>query len=71
LIPILMNGLGYAIFESAFWVSVPYVVPEKLVGTAYGVSTVFGNIAGVLAPLILAYLQSYDVSETGVQEFYF
>jgi nitrate/nitrite transporter NarK len=54
LIPILINGLGYAIFESAFWVSITYTVPEKLVGTAYGIATVAGNVSGVIAPLILA-----------------
>lgn len=36
LIPIILNGIGYSVFESAFWVSVTYAVPKKLLGTAYG-----------------------------------
>ena len=69
LIPILINGVGYAVFESAFWVSITYAVPEKLVGSAYGIATVFGNISGVLAPLAVAWLQSEDYSSEGTQQF--
>ena len=69
LIPLILNGIGYSVFESGFWVSVTYAVPKKLLGSAYGITTVFGNLSGVVAPLIVAYLQSKDISPEGVQWF--
>jgi hypothetical protein len=57
-----LNGIGYSVFESGFWVSVTYAVPKKLLGSAYGITTVFGNLSGVVAPLIVAYLQKKDTT---------
>jgi MFS family permease len=69
LIPILLNGIGYSLFEASFWVAITYAVPKKLVGSAYGVAIVFGNVAGVIVPLTVAFLQEADKSETGEQLF--
>jgi len=62
LIAFILNGIGYSVFESGFWVSVTYAVPKKLLGSAYGITTVFGNLSGVVAPLIVAYLQKKDTT---------
>ena len=62
LIALILNGIGYSVFESGFWVSVTYAVPKKLLGSAYGITTVFGNLSGVVAPLIVAYLQKKDTT---------
>ena len=62
LIALILNGIGYSVFESGFWVSITYAVPKKLLGSAYGITTVFGNLSGVVAPLIVAYLQKKDTT---------
>ena len=61
LLPIILNGIGYSIYESAFWVSVAYTVPTHLIGAAYGLSTCFSGLAGVAGPIIVAELQSRDI----------
>jgi MFS family permease len=69
LIALILNGIGYSVFDVGFWVSVTYAVPKKLLGSAYGIITVFGNLSGVFAPLIVAYLQKKDTTPEGVQKF--
>ena len=58
LLPIVLVGFAYAIFESSIWPSVVYIVPEKLLGTAYGLPTIFSGFSGVMIPLVIAELQS-------------
>ena len=62
LIPLILNGIGYSVFESGYWVSITFSVPKKLLGSAYGITTAFGNLSGVVAPLIVAYLQKIDTN---------
>lgn len=51
--PLVLAGIGYSIYASAIWGSVPYVVPKKSVGTAFGLATTVQNIGLVLAPTIV------------------
>lgn len=39
LYPLILTGVGYSIYASAIWGSIPYVVPENAVGTAFGLAT--------------------------------
>lgn len=38
-IPLIGIGVAFSIYASALWPSIPLVVPEKALGTAYGVIT--------------------------------
>jgi hypothetical protein len=39
LIPLVLIGIGYSVYACALWGSVPYVVPENLLGSAFGLCT--------------------------------
>jgi MFS family permease len=36
---LLILGLGYSIYGAALWSCVPYTVPAKTIGSAYGLTT--------------------------------
>jgi predicted MFS family arabinose efflux permease len=38
-VPLVMIGIGYSIYASAIWGSVPYVVASHTVGSAFGLIT--------------------------------
>jgi len=39
--PEILIGFGYSIYASALWSSIPYVVAEKTLGSAFGMTTAF------------------------------
>ena len=54
IVPLLMQGLGYAFYAAALWAPVAYVVPAGKVGTAYGIMTSALNCGTAVFPLISA-----------------
>lgn len=48
--PLLLIGFGYSIYISVFFGSIPLLVEQKNVGTAYGICQIFPNIALIYAP---------------------
>ena len=52
--PLIGQGLAYSAFAAALWPSVPYVVDDKYVGTAYGVITAVQNLGLATIPLAAA-----------------
>jgi len=36
--PLVMVGIGYSLYASAVWGSIPYCVPPHLTGSAYGIT---------------------------------
>jgi len=50
LLPEALLGIGYSIYASALWGSVPYVVAPRSVGTAFGLCTALQNIGLVIGP---------------------
>lgn len=52
LIPLVLLGVGYSIYAAALWGCIPYTVPPRLVGTAYGLCTAVQNIGLTISPLI-------------------
>ena len=52
LIPLILNGIGDAVYAAAIWACVPYTVPNKLVGTAFGLCTALQNVGLMVSPLL-------------------
>jgi MFS family permease len=57
LYPLILTGIGYSIYASAIWGSVPYVVKANSVGTAFGIATAIQNIGLCIAPLIVGMIK--------------
>jgi hypothetical protein len=56
-------GLGYAVFASVIWPSIPLVVGRRQLGTAYGLCTALQNFGLFILPLAISFvldLTSYD-----------
>jgi MFS family permease len=52
-IMVLVLGIGFSLVPSAMWPSVPKIIPEKQLGTAYAVIFLIQNIGLMLIPLLL------------------
>lgn len=52
LIPLTLLGVGYSVYAAALWGCIPYTVPARLVGTAYGICTSVQNIGLTISPLV-------------------
>ena len=50
---VLILGVGFSLVPSAMWPSVPKIIPEKQLGTAYAVIFWIQNIGLMLVPLLL------------------
>lgn len=57
MVPLVLTGIGYSIYASAIWGSVPYVVPKKSVGSAFGLATAIQNIGLVIAPTLVGHIK--------------
>ena len=57
LIPLTLLGIGYSVYAAALWGCIPYTVPPRLVGTAYGLCTAVQNVGLTISPLIAAATQ--------------
>lgn len=52
LIPLILLGIGYSVYAAALWGCIPYTVPARLIGTAYGLCTAVQNIGLTISPII-------------------
>ena len=55
--PLVFTGIGYSIYASAIWGSIPYVVKPAAVGTAFGLATSIQNIGLCMAPTIVGFIK--------------
>ena len=60
--PLILTGIGYSIYASAIWGSVPYVVSPNAVGTAFGLATSIQNIGLCTAPTIVGFIKDHTKS---------
>jgi MFS family permease len=51
--PLVIMGVAYSVYASAIWPSVPLVVKEHQLGTAYGVVTSIQNAGLAFVPMIV------------------
>ena len=52
-VPLVILGLGFSIYCSAIWGSIPYVVRPSSVGTAFGIATAIQDVGLVITPTIV------------------
>lgn len=57
LLPLIIVGFGYSIYASALWSSIPYIVPARTIGSAFGLATSIQNVGLVIAPFIVGLLE--------------
>lgn len=50
-------GLGYSIIAATVWSVLPFIIPEKLLGTGFGMMTSIQNLGMAVAPQIVGLLQ--------------
>ncbi len=55
-IMVIVLGIGFSLVPSAMWPSVPKIIPERQLGTAYAVIFWIQNIGLMLVPLMLGYV---------------
>lgn len=55
--PLILVGFGYSIYASALWSSIPYIVPAKTIGSAFGMATSLQAVGLVIAPAITGVLE--------------
>ncbi len=53
---VIILGIGFSLVPSAMWPSVPKIIPEKQLGTAYAVIFWIQNIGLMFVPLILGFV---------------
>lgn len=74
-IAIVLLGIGYSLVPSAMWPSVPKIVPEKNLGTAYSLIYWIQNMGMLLVPIFVGQIMnnnSYvDVQKSVHSEFIF
>ena len=58
LLPLILLGVGYSIYACALWGSIPYTVPDKMFGSAFGICTSIQQVGLTLTPIILAYTET-------------
>jgi MFS family permease len=58
-------GLGYSIYASVMWASIPYLVDPKAIGTAFGVATAIQNLGLGVGPLFVGYIQETTSKDGG------
>jgi len=61
--PLGLLGIGYSIYASVMWASVPLVVEARTVGTAFGVVTATQNLGLAVAPMLVGKI--HDSSSGG------
>jgi len=64
-VAIAMLGIGYSLVPSAMWPSVPKIIPEKNLGTAYSLIYWVQNMGMWAVPIYVGHIFTRDITETG------
>ena len=62
---IAMLGIGYSLVPSAMWPSVPKIIPEKNLGTAYSLVYWIQNMGMWAVPIYVGRIFAREITETG------
>jgi len=55
-LPIVMTGFGYVIFENSLYACIPLIVKPTALGTAFGVMSAMMNLGSSVFPTIGSYI---------------
>lgn len=69
-IPLVLQGCAYSVYAAALWPSIPFVVEEHHIGTAYGLATAVQNIGLASFPIIVAGIYHLVGSYANVEPFF-
>lgn len=61
-IPLIFLGSSYALYSCVMIPSIQYIVPEKIVGTAFGLLGMFESVALAFFPILAGYI--VEISDT-------
>ena len=64
-VAIAMLGIGYSLVPSAMWPSVPKIVPEKNLGTAYSLIYWVQNMGLWAVPIYVGHIFTREITEAG------
>ena len=67
IVPLIVLGLAYAVFGATLWPVLAFLVPQRILGTALGLVTIFQNLSMTLFPIFIAYLVSTFNSNSEVR----
>lgn len=65
-IPLFMLGIAFALVPAAMWPSVARIIPEHLLGTAYGFMFTVQNFGMMIVPWLMGY--TLDINNAGQPE---
>lgn len=60
-------GIGYSLYASVMWASVPYMVEPKTVGSAFGIVTAIQNFGLGIGPLLVGAIHDNTNGEDGYE----
>ena len=58
-------GLGYSIYASVIWASIPYLIEHKVAGTAFGTATAMQNFGLAVGPILVGLIQENTTKDGG------
>ena len=64
-VAIALLGIGYSLVPSAMWPSVPKIIPEKNLGTAYSLIYWVQNMGMWAVPIYIGYIFNSEITEAG------
>ncbi|CAG9327828.1 im:7160594_2 [Blepharisma stoltei] len=62
---LVLLGLGYSLYASVMWASVPLVVEPKTVGSAFGIVTAIQNFGLAFGPMVVGAIHDNSSGEDG------
>eukprot|EP00941_MAST-03F_sp_MAST-3F-sp1_P005548 g5548.t1 len=68
--PLVLLGIGYAIYTAAIWPAIPDVVADDRKGLAFGLVTAVQNAGLALIPLLVAMLRSHTHTYEPIEVFF-
>ena len=66
-----MLGFSYSTYTVVLWGALPYMVEAKVLGTAFGICTVFSNLGMAVAPPIVGKIYDGTTKQVLSNEFFY
>lgn len=70
IVPLVLLGISYTTYAIALFGALPYMVDEKLLGSAFGLCGSFQNIGTIIAPIIITWIQGESDDPNKINNYY-